>query len=106
MIKIIEITSHAELVEKIVGQFAFMALMSESEDSNFFELQDINLQDIFRKADAFFVDCTDDLGMIMSDEVGLKDKITDFLKEWEEITDVTAIQQNIHYQLSILDKVA
>lgn len=104
MKKLVEITSHTEIIEKIIGQFVFMKLMSEPEDSNFLELFDLNLNDIFKKADEFFIDFTDDLGMIISEDVNLSSKITEFLKEWSQIVDVTAIQQNVHYQLYVLDK--
>ena len=104
MRKLVEITSHPELVAQVMAQFAFMITMAEKDDPNFEKLQELNLQDIFQKADQFFCEYTDDLGMIMTEECGLTEKITEFLKEWEEVVDVTAIQQNIHYHLLLIDE--
>jgi len=91
------------LVEKIVGQFAFMICMAEPQDHSFDKLQKLNLHDVFKKADDYFCQYADDDGMILTEEFNLKSKLAEFLKEWEAITDVTAIQQNIHYQLARLD---
>jgi hypothetical protein len=97
-----ELVAHANLIEQIVGQFVFMTCMSEPQDSNFHALHELDLNDIFRKADAFFVDLTDEFGLIESQEKKLSVELKKFLSEWEEITDVTAIQQNVHYQLARL----
>jgi len=104
MRKLIEITTHPQLVQEIVGQFVFMILMAETEDHKFKEIQSLNLQDIFNKADNYFIQFSDQNKMIFTEEHNLTEKITEFLKEWEEIVDVTAIQQNIHYKLLVMDK--
>lgn len=104
MVKLIEIVAHPTLVSEIVGQFVFMITMSRPGDSNFEKLHAIDLNDIFKKADNYFVDFTSVEEMIMTEECDLSEKITAFLKEWASITDVTAIQQNIHYNLMIMDK--
>lgn len=103
MIKLIPITSHPELVSEIVYQFSFMKLMSEASDRHHLELSALNIDDVYRKADLYFIDFTDDLGMIMTEDHDIKTKLTEFLKEWHEIVDVTAIQQNVHYRLSVMD---
>ena len=55
MNKLPEIVTHPELIEAIVGQFAFMKCMSKPEDSNHSLLDAIDLNDVFDKADNFFV---------------------------------------------------
>ena len=104
MVKLIEITSHADLVTEIVAQFAFMKIMSEPQDHSFNRLEKLSLDEIYSKADDFFVQFTDELGMITTSECELDKKITEFLKEWESVTDVTAIHQNINYRLKVLDQ--
>ena len=105
MVKLIPIVSHAGLVEQIVGQFVFMYVLAEPGDSNYTQIRyELNLNIITRKAYDFFETLADENGMIMSDEVDLTTQITLFLKEWETIVDVTAIQQNVHSQLKKLDK--
>lgn len=104
MVKLIQYVSHPDLCAQIVGQFAFMKAMARPEDNSFFPLQELSLDDIYNKADNYFIDFTSIEELIDADECNLSDKITSFLQEWKSITDVTAIQQNIHYQLKTLDE--
>lgn len=104
MRKLIEWVSHPQLCEKIVGQFAFMKAMARPEDSSFEALNNLSLNDVFEKADSFFVQFTGPLELIDTKKHALAVKITEFLSQWKEVTDVTAIQQNIHYQILIEDK--
>ncbi len=104
MRKLIPIVACPSLVAEIIGQFVFMALMAHPNDKNFIELQYLDLNDIFTKADQFFGDLTDVGELIMADEVNLSEKLTEFLQEWAQIVDITAMQQNIHHRLEIHDK--
>jgi DNA phosphorothioation-dependent restriction protein DptG len=81
-----------------------MKAMSRPEDNSFIPLQELSLDDIYNKADKYFIDFTSIEELIDAEECNLSEKITGFLKEWESITDVTAIQQNIHYELGVLDE--
>ena len=105
MNKLPKVISHAELVEAIVGQFAFMKMMVEPEDRGITELNAIDLNYVCKKADDHFLMLTDMVGIInqdnLSEDVDLAKEITLFLSEWKEIVDVTAIQQNVH---NILNK--
>lgn len=103
MIKLIEHVGHPELCAQIVGQFAFMKAMSRPEDNCFFALQDLSLDEIYNKADAYFIDFTTIEEIIESDKCNLTEKLSLFLQEWKGITDVTAIQQNIHYNLKRME---
>ena len=96
MRELIEITSHSELISAIMKAFTFMAVEDQKDDFDF--------NSLYKKASTYFLEITDDLGMIMTKEVDAKAKLTDFLKEWKTVFDVTAIQQNIHYDLLIHDK--
>lgn len=100
MNKLPKLVSHPELIEAIIGQFAFMKMMAESTDSKFVELIQIDLNDVLSKADTFFIDYCTLLHMIEQEELpaemDLTEGITKFLSEWKEIVDVTAIQQNVH----------
>ena len=87
---------HPELVSQIVGQFVFMILMSSGEDHNFVELNVVDINTVFKKADSYFLDYTDDLGMIDTIETKMDQKIKKFLSEWRAVVDVEAIQQNVH----------
>lgn len=104
MHKIIPIVSHPELCSQIVGQFVFMKIMSKPEDRNFFDLQEISLDEVFRKADEYFVQFTAYEEIIDSYESDLETKIKQFLSEWKDKIDIVAVQQNIHYNLMIIDK--
>lgn len=104
MRKLVSMVSHPNLIQEIVGQFVFMMMMSKPEDGNFEALHSLDLNDIAKKADTFFIEFAEIEELIMADECNLTEKITEFLKEWQHITDVTAIQQNIHYRLLIMDK--
>ena len=103
MVKLVKYVAHPDLCGKIVGQFAFMKSMSRPDDSSFSKLQELSLDDIYNKADNYFVEFTSMEELINADECNLSKKITEFLQEWNEITDVTAIQQNIHYELRKLE---
>jgi hypothetical protein len=100
-----EVISHAQLVQEIVGQFTFMRMMAEPQDRNFQKLQALDLNDICNKADNFFVEFCEIEGLIMAHECKMDEKLAAFLKEWQSITDVTAIQQNIHYHFHAMDYV-
>jgi len=103
MLKLIRITTKPDLVAEIVKQFAFMQLMSEPQDNNYRELQKIDLNYIRKKADKYFTRfCTIDVA-IDTEETDLTNRIKEFLQDWAAITDVTAIQQNIHHDLAKLD---
>jgi hypothetical protein len=104
MIKLIPLVTHPELCAQIVAQFAFMKIMAKPEDRNFLLLQDISLDDVYNKADNYFIKFTSIEEVIDSEECDLTKKITFFLKQWSSVTDVTAIQQNIHYHLKAIDK--
>lgn len=100
MIDLIPIVDHPALCGQIVSEFAFMKAMARPDDNNFTELQNLSLDDIFNKADNYFIDFTSIEEIIISDECKLSEKIALFLNEWASVTDVVAIQQNIHYNLS------
>lgn len=105
MNKLPSIITHPELIETIIGQFAFMKMMAKPEDNNFYVLNELDLNDILRKADSFFVEyCTfeEEIELeILEEEFSLT--IARFLSEWKAIVDVAAIQQNVHYRLAIID---
>jgi len=101
--KLVEITSHAEIVTEIVAQFAFMKIMAEEQDGNYEALDKLRLDEIYAKADNYFVEFTDDFGMIETAPCNLTEKLTQFLSEWSSIVDVEAIQQNIHHRLQLFD---
>lgn len=104
MVKLVGMVSHPELVAEIVGQFMFMKMMSKPEDNSFKTLLELDLNDVGMKADSFFIDFCDFDELISDTEsVDLTSKLTEFLSQWKNVTDVTAIQQNIHYRLSILE---
>lgn len=103
MRKLPEVISHAQLVEQIVGQFVFMKMMAEKQDRNFEALNAIDLNAICNSADNFFVEFVEMEGLIMAHECKLHEKLTEFLKPYAHITDVTAIQQNIHYHFYASD---
>jgi hypothetical protein len=100
MIQLPDAVTHPELCDIIVGQFAFMKAMARPEDSNFFPLQELSLNDVFEKADAHFIDFTITEEVIDTKKCNLSEKIKLFLSEWSQVVDVTAIQQNIHYKLN------
>ncbi len=81
-----------------------MKIMSEPDDNNYIALEKLSLDKIYEEADNYFVEFTDELGVITSSECNLENKLTIFLNKYEEITDTTAIQQNIQYELMLLDK--
>jgi len=103
MIKLVQYVSHPELCAEIVKQFAFMKAMARPDDNNFAKLQELSLDDIFNKADIFFVEFTSFEEMIDVFEINLTSKIESFLQQWQSITDIAVIQQNIHYELNQLD---
>lgn len=81
-----------------------MIAMSEPEDSNFDKLQSFDLTKLYKRAENYFINLTDENGMIITKEAGLENKLKEFLKEYEEYFDVEAIQQNIHYNLIVKEK--
>ena len=93
---LIEITSHSELTASIMQAFTFMAVEDSKDDFDF--------NDLYKKASNHFLPVTDDIGMIMTEQDNVTLMLTKFLKEWECVFDVTAIQQNIHYHLLVMDK--
>ncbi len=102
---LVKITSHPTIVQEIIGQFVFIILMSRPEDSNFKKLQELDINDVFKKADSYFIKFTDFEEMISdTDACNLTEKITEFLKEWAYVVDITAIQQNVHYRLEMMEK--
>ncbi len=104
MIKLVEMVTHPDLVAEIVGQFVFMKMMSRPDDNNFRRLTELDLNDVSIKADNYFVEFCDVEELISDTEsIDLTSKLTEFLSEWKNITDVSAIQQNIHYRLSVLE---
>ncbi len=104
MVKLVEMVTHPDLVAEIVGQFVFMKMMSRPEDNSFKRLSELDLNDVSTKADNYFVEFCDIEELISDTEsIDLTSKLTEFLSEWKHVTDVTAIQQNIHYRLSILE---
>lgn len=103
-VELVKIISHQELVANLVGQFVFMILMAKPQDKNFKQIRDFDIKKMFDLADNYFVEFTGFEGMIETDKCDLSNKITDFLSEYSSIFDTKAIQQNIHYQLSVLDQ--
>ncbi len=103
MIPLVKITSHPELVSEIVGQFAFMKLMAELEDKSWVELCDLDIDDVFQAADDYFIQFTSFEKTIDTRKTNLESELKEFLSQYKHITDVTAIQQNIHYRLSKLN---
>lgn len=103
MVKLIPIVTTANLIERIVGQFAFMKAMSEVNDANYYELNRVDLNQVYDLAWLYFPNFEDIPGIIESETCNLDKKITKFLSRWASVTDVTAIQQNIHFQLQKLD---
>lgn len=102
MKKLPEVTSHPDLVSEIIGQFAFMILMASPEDTNYDALQDFNLQNLFKKADEFFLPLTVEESIIMCYECDLHSRIAEFLTQYDSIIDVDAVQQSIHFRLYTL----
>lgn len=100
MNKLPEVVTHPELCAAIVEQFAFMKLMSIPEDSNATKLVQLDLNDVLGKADDYFVHFTSFEEAINNSEHQLEKKLTLFLAQWKHITDVTAIQQNVHNKLN------
>ena len=98
----ISYVTHPELCSQIVGQFAFMKAMADPEDKNFKLLNDLSLDEVYKKANNFFCDFTVNDEIIDVDECNLSEKITEFLNDWKTVTDVLAVQQNIHYNLEKL----
>ena len=103
MIKLVQYVSYPTLCEQIVGQFAFMKAMSQPHDKVYQDLRDVSLDDIYKKAHERFIKLATFDILIEAEECNLSKQLTEFLKQWESITDVTAIQQNIHYQLTKLE---
>lgn len=105
MNKLPSIITHPELIETIIGQFAFMKMMAKPEDRNFYALNELDLNDVFRKADSFFIEyCTFEEAIEMDElEEEFSTTIALFLSEWKAIVDVTAIQQNVHHRLATID---
>lgn len=99
MLKLVDLVTLPELVSTIVQQFSFMKMMAEPQDSNFKLLEAFDLNDLHQRADDFFVHFTTYESVIDTNECDLTSKITLFLDPYSMITDVTAVQQNIHYQL-------
>lgn len=102
MKKLPEVVTHPELVAEIVKQFAFMKVMAQTVDSNYEKLTAVSLDDVFNKADEFFVDFCTIEEAIETNLCNLTERITEFLQPWKSITDITAIQQNIHHNISLL----
>jgi hypothetical protein len=94
-----EVITHPELVEAVVGQFAFMKCMAQPTDSNSDELYLLDLNDVFKKADDFFLQFTSFEEAIDTKETNLAYELGAFLAQWKHVTDVVAIQQNVHTQL-------
>jgi hypothetical protein len=104
MKKLIELVSHPELVAQIVSQFAFMKSTSEPQDGNYESLKELSLNDVFEKAHTHFAQFKFDFEIIHTEQCNLAQKIAEFLKQWAHITDVEAIQQNVHFNLQVLDE--
>lgn len=99
MKKLPQIVMFPELMGAILEQFSFMKAMGEPQDNNIGNLMILDLNYVFKKADEYFVQLTDENGVIMSDEQNLEKELREFLKEFSQITDITAIQQNIHNRM-------
>lgn len=93
-----DIISYPSLIQAIVGQFAFMQAIVEKNDNNYDAIWSIDLNDVCKKAIIFFekfltidlaIECTELKNPFEHD-------LKNFLSEWKEIVDVTAIQQNVH----------
>ena len=102
--KFVSHVAHANLMEEIVGSFVFMIAMATPEDSNFEQLNNLNLNEILNKADSFFINHTDSLGIINVVESNLLLLLEQFLKKYSRITDVQSIQQNICWRLIAIEK--
>lgn len=102
MIPLPKIVTHPELIEQIIGQFAFMKVMAHPDDKNYKELVELDLNNVLGKADNYFCQFTVYEEAIDTIQCNLSQKIKDFLQEWKSITDITSIQQNIHSAFSKL----
>ncbi len=102
MKKLPDVVSWQELSAEIVKQFAFMKAMSEPDDRNYLILAKVDLNKVFKMAERYFSAFPNLEGVMDSKEVNLEAKIAIFLKPWISITDIVAIQQNIHYELNKL----
>jgi len=91
--------SHPELCAAIVGEFAFMKAMSRPEDSSFQPLQELSLDKVFNEADTFFIEFTTLEEIIDTQQSDLAVQLAAFLYAYIDVTDIIAIQQNIHNKL-------
>jgi hypothetical protein len=101
MVELVKIIGHSEFVSEIVKQFTFMAI-EDCKESEF------DFNKLVKDASDYFQECADDLGMISQDSfddesLDLESMLICFLQKYQSTFDVTAIQQNIHYNLKVLD---
>lgn len=87
-----EVIGHSEIIAGIMAQFAFMTIEDEQEGI-------IDFNTLFKLASDFFLDDTDELGMIETRKKNTDERLGEFLRPWEGVFDTEAMQQNIHNYL-------